>query len=84
MFRLGLSLHWDLTDRTGGHQATLRAALLTEKLLGISGRPDLEAGEVLAISNWAKHAPPPGATTMPSMPGCREGALTVVALEEFR
>ena len=84
MFRLGLATHWDLTNRIGKHQAQLRDALSAARLLGIEGTPDNDFTEVLASSNWAKHAPPPGSTSLLPMPPDCSGAVRAEALEHFR
>ena len=79
VMKIAMAEHWALSEKIGKHPAQLSEAILAAKTLGVGSVEDLQ--EVLAASNWAKHAPPPGMTTMPLMP---KGACVAREFEVLR
>jgi hypothetical protein len=63
--REALGAHWAATDLLGKHCPTFGHAVKALRLVGVT---DGCFEHALALGNWARHSPPPGAQPIPSSP----------------
>lgn len=77
-FREALDEHWRLGDVIGFHNPSFAGSLAAARLV-LPTFGDQAARELLALSNWAKHAAPPGAQLARATPA----GPSVVRLEAF-
>ena len=78
--RLALEAQWKLQDRLGCTCRTFGEAVEAARLAKLAGLE--ECGELLALGNWARHAPPPLAH--PALPKSPVQGMQSSVLEQFR
>ena len=79
-FRKSLAAHWQLCESLGAHVPLFGDAIFAASLLHFPSDEISSLRETKDLGNWARHAPPPGVTSLPPAPV----APSVSDVEAFR